>query len=273
VQQPDVGVDVVCQPFEIPGHDGVRQPPGARPLRLRAQHIQVVQLPQHVLHRAQPGYERPCPHQTQLAGQLERVAQPLGGDADRVHAIDDQDSPGAGHRDPERAGAIDHAAGQSAALPAGQAAMAASRRQVAIVHQIGEPGQEPSRPSRIDSLGQVLERRAPPLGQVGPQRHRGRRRLASGAGGQQHEGDVQLADRPERGRQPLQAAAQPTAAAGVRVDDDRQDLAQPPGRDARLVDGVLVAVERRVEVPGQRVGAAAEALRERRPLVGDRTRT
>ena len=157
--------------FEIPGHDGVRRHVAAHPPRFGAQHVEVVQFSQHVLHRPQAGHERRRPHQPQLAGQLERVAQPLGGDADRVYAIDDQDGAGVGHRDPEIAGAIDDTPGEAPALAARQAAVTASGRQIAIAHQIGEAGQQTPRPPRIAGLAQVLEGPATPLRQMGPQHH------------------------------------------------------------------------------------------------------
>ena len=118
----------------------------------------------------------------QLAGQLERVAQPLGVDPDGVDTLDDQESAGVGDRHGQRARAIDHAPGQAAALPARQPAMTAVRGTIEAAHLIGEPGQETPRPPGVAGLAQTLECRAAPLHQVRPQRDDGRRRRVAGAG-------------------------------------------------------------------------------------------
>ena len=185
-------------------------------------------------------HERRRPRQPQLAGQLERVAQPLGGDADSVHAFDDEDGARLGDRARESARTIDHAAGQAAAFPVRQATVAAPRRQIEILDQIGEPRQEATRPSWIDGRAQVVEGRAPPLRQMGAQRHDGRSAARPRARVvNSTDGDVELAHRPERGGQALQSTPQPFAAPRRDVDDDRQ-RSRAAGGSRRAPDGSRV---------------------------------
>lgn len=228
--------------------------------RVRPQHVQVVQLAEDFLHRLEAGHEARRRRQAQLADELEGVAQPLGFDPHRVDALDDEDR--AGHVDrlvqPPRL--IDGSPDQDLARVPGHRAAALDVLEAADA--LPQPIEEALRPRPVHRLAQAPQGGRALGFEMLPQRGQTGIASAAGAIGEAGEGDVELAQRPERARQLLQPLHQPAALAAAERQRDR--LAQPPRGDARLVHRVDVALQRRRQIVVERAHTTIEDVGQRR---------